>query len=77
MGSTSPSVKRRESERARERDFLRTLADATPSLLVVVDHDGTVIGNAVNKGFERTIGWTEQAMLGRNFLEPLPGRGGP
>ena len=59
---------RQESERARERDFLRTLADATPSLLVVVDHEGTVVGNSVNKGFERTIGWTEQEMLGRNFL---------
>ncbi len=59
---------RQESERARERDFLRTLADATPSLLVVVDHDGTVVGNSVNKGFERTIGWTEQDMLGRSFL---------
>ena len=59
---------RQESERARERDFLRTLADATPSLLVVVDHEGTVVGNSVNKGFERTIGWTEQEMLGRSFL---------
>ena len=37
---------RQESERARERDFLRTLADATPSLLVVVDHEGTVVGNS-------------------------------
>ena len=59
---------RQESERARERDFLRTLADATPNLLVVIDHDGTVVGNSVNKGFERTIGWTEQEMLGRSFL---------
>ena len=59
---------RQESERARERDFLRTLADATPSLLVVVDHEGTVVGNSVNKGFERTIGWTEEEMLGRSFL---------
>ena len=60
--------KRQEFERARERDFLRTLADATPSLLVVVDPDGTVVGNSVNKGFERTIGWTEDEMLGRSFL---------
>ncbi|MGI9111214.1 MAG: PAS domain S-box protein [Gaiellaceae bacterium] len=60
--------KRRELELARERDFLRTLADATPSLLVVVDEDGTVVGNSVNKGFERTIGWTDVEMLGRSFL---------
>ena len=59
---------RQESERARERDFLRTLADATPSLLVVVDPEGTVVGNSVNKGFERTIGWAEHEMLGRSFL---------
>jgi PAS domain S-box-containing protein len=63
---------RQESERARERDFLRTLADATPSLLVVIDHDGAVVGNAVNKGFERTIGWTEHEMLGRSFLSLFP-----
>ena len=63
---------RQESERARERDFLRTLADATPSLLVVVDPDGTVVGNSVNKGFERTIGWTEDEMLGRSFLSLFP-----
>jgi PAS domain S-box-containing protein len=63
---------RRESERARERDFLRTLADATPSLLVVVDPEGTVVGNSVNRGFERTIGWTEQEMLGRSFLSLFP-----
>lgn len=60
--------KRREIELARERDFLRTLADATPSLLVVVDDEGTVVGNSVNKGFERTIGWTQREMLGRSFL---------
>ena len=63
---------RRESERARERDFLRTLADATPSLLVVVDHDGTIVGNSVNRGFERTMGWTEQEMLGRNIFSLFP-----
>ena len=60
--------KRRELELARERDFLRTLADATPGLLVVVDEDGTIVGNSVNKGFERTIGWTDEEMLGRSFL---------
>jgi PAS domain S-box-containing protein len=60
--------KLREVELARERDFLRTLADGTPSLLVVVDDEGTVVGNAVNKSFERTIGLTEEEMLGRSFL---------
>ena len=60
--------KRRELELARERDFLRTVADATPSLLVVVDDEGTVVGNSVNRGFERTIGWTEEEMLGRSIL---------
>jgi PAS domain S-box-containing protein len=61
--------KLREVELGRERDFLRNVADATPSLLVVVDRDGTVTGNSVNKSFERTIGWSESAMLGRSFFE--------
>ncbi|MBA2297579.1 MAG: PAS domain S-box protein, partial [Actinobacteria bacterium] len=60
--------KRRERELARERDFLRTVADATPSLLVVVDDTGTVVGNSVNRGFERTIGWSAGEMLGRSFI---------
>jgi PAS domain S-box-containing protein len=64
--------KHREVELARERDFLRTLADGTPSLLAVVDDEGTVVGNSVNKSFERTIGWTEEEMLGRSFLTLFP-----
>ncbi len=60
--------KRRELELARERDFLRTLANATPSLLVVVDDQGTIVGNTVNRGFERVLGWTEEEMLGRSFI---------
>ncbi|HXH87079.1 MAG TPA: PAS domain S-box protein, partial [Gaiellaceae bacterium] len=63
--------KLRELELARERDFLRTLADGTPSLLVVVDAKGTIVGNSVNTSFERTIGWTEQEMLGRSFFDVL------
>ena len=61
--------KLREVELGRERDFLRNVADTTPSLLAVLDRDGTVTGNAVNKSFERTIGWSERAMLGRSFFE--------
>ena len=59
-------------EADRERDFLRKVADATPTLLVVVDESATVAGNSVNKGFERAIGWTEDEMLGRSLLDILP-----
>src|SRR2546430_12303448 len=62
----------REFELARDRDFLRKVADATPALLVVVDRESTVAGNSVNKSFERTMGWTEQDMLGRSFLDLFP-----
>ena len=62
---------RRELELDRERNFLRDVADATPSLLVVVDQEATVVGNSVNKSFEHTIGWTEHQMLGRSFLDLL------
>ena len=61
--------KLREVELGRERDFLRNVADSTPSLLIVVDREGVVTGNSVNKSFERTIGWSERAMLGRSFFE--------
>src|SRR2546423_7348781 len=63
------TAERREFELARCRDFLRKVADATPALVVVVDQASTVAGNSVNKSFERTIGWMEQEMLGRSFLE--------
>jgi PAS domain S-box-containing protein len=71
MAETDHAVtaERREFELARDRDFLRKVADATPALLVVVDEDSTVAGNSVNKSFERTIGWMEQEMLGRSFLD--------
>ena len=64
--------KLREIELARERDFLRTLADATPNMLIVIDDEGTVVSRSVNKSFERTIGWSEQEMLGRSFLSLFP-----
>ena len=71
MADTDPVLERerRESEAARDRDFLRKIADATPSLLVVVDDEATIVGNAVNKGFERAMGWTEEEMLGRSLLD--------
>ena len=61
--------KQRELELARERDFLRKVADTTPSLLVVVNDEAIVVGNSVNKGFAQTIGWSEQEMLGRSLLD--------
>ena len=64
--------KLRETELGRERDFLRTLADATPNMLIVIDDEGTVVSRSVNKSFERTIGWSEQEMLGRSFLSLFP-----
>ncbi|HJU47823.1 MAG TPA: PAS domain S-box protein, partial [Gaiellaceae bacterium] len=61
--------KQRELELRRESEFLRTTADTIESLLAVVDEDGEVVGHAVNKAFERRIGWSEDEMRGTSFLE--------
>jgi PAS domain S-box-containing protein len=61
--------KRRELELQRERDFLDTLADAIPSLLVVVDTEAQIVEDGVNRMFSETFGWSAQEAVGRSFLE--------
>jgi PAS domain S-box-containing protein len=61
--------KRREKEVERERDFLDTLADAVPSFLVVVDSEGRLVDDAVNRAYTETFGWTSEELEGRSFLE--------
>jgi PAS domain S-box-containing protein len=61
--------KRREVELQRERDFLDTVADAIPSLLVVVDTEAEIVEEGINRMFSETFGWSSEEAVGRSFLE--------
>ncbi|HWL33590.1 MAG TPA: PAS domain S-box protein [Gaiellaceae bacterium] len=61
--------KRHEIELDRERDFLRKVADITPSLLVVVDDAANVVEDAVNDSFVQVMGWSDAEMQGRSFAD--------
>ena len=61
--------KRHEIELDRERDFLRKVADITPSLLVVVDDEAKVVEDAVNESFVKVMGWSDVEIRGRSFGE--------
>jgi PAS domain S-box-containing protein len=61
--------KQRELELQRERDFLDTIADATPSFIVVVDTEGRITHDAVNREFTQTFGWSPDEAEGHSFLE--------
>jgi PAS domain S-box-containing protein len=61
--------KRRQLELQRERDFLDTVADAIPSLLVVVDTEAEIVEEGVNRIFSETFGWSPEEAVGRSFLE--------
>jgi PAS domain S-box-containing protein len=61
--------KRRELEVQRERDFLDILADAVPSFLVVVDTEGRLAGDAVNRAYTETFQWTADEVEGRSFFD--------
>src|SRR5262249_36011613 len=59
--------KRRELELEHERDFLSTTANAIPSLLAVLDDQGTVTERGVNTAFTRVMGYEEEELVGRSL----------
>ena len=61
--------KQHEIELDRERDFLRKVADITPSLLVVVDDSARIVEDAVNESFVHVMGWSDTEIHGRSFGE--------
>ncbi len=61
--------KRRELEVQRERDFLDILADAVPSFLVVVDTEGRLVREGVNRAYMETFLWTAEETEGRSFFD--------
>jgi PAS domain S-box-containing protein len=58
-----------EAEKQRERDFFNAIANATPSFICLVDHEGRVTERGVNAAFERALGWNDPDVEGRLFWE--------
>src|SRR5688500_17829031 len=62
VGRTKPvdeqaELRARVAELERERELLNAVANYAPSLLCLVDADGTVRPAATNQTFERTLGY--------------------
>jgi PAS domain S-box-containing protein len=60
---------RHEAEIQRERDFLSIVGKATPSLLCVVDADGTIDERGVNLAFTTATGIDDATAIGRRFWD--------
>jgi PAS domain S-box-containing protein len=61
--------KQREAVLQGERDFLDTLADTIPSMIILVNRDGMIIEDGVNKAFSDALGWTRYHTDRRSFLD--------
>ena len=61
-------VEQRE-ELERQRDFLSVVARATPSLLVIVDHEGVVTKEGVNYAFRELTGYNDEDAIGKSFWD--------
>jgi PAS domain S-box-containing protein len=61
--------KQREAELHGERDFLDTLADTIPSMIVLVNRDGVIISDGINRAFKDALGWTRADTDRRSFLD--------
>lgn len=60
---------RHEDELRRERDFLTSVSQATPSLLCAVHADGSVDRRGVNAAFTAATGLADEDAVGRLFWE--------
>jgi PAS domain S-box-containing protein len=77
--STEPTAKTAEAELAtlrrqveeleRDRELLNAIANHAPSLLCLIDADGTVRPGATNVAFERTLGYAPREPDGALFWE--------
>jgi PAS domain S-box-containing protein len=68
-GTDVTERKRRELELQRQRDFLDTVGESVPSLLVIVDTDAVIMPDSLNRPFRETFGWESEEAVGRSFLE--------
>ena len=69
-------LKQREVQLQRERDITATLMQAIPSVVVVVDDQGTIVDSGVdetragvNEAFRDLLGWTDAELVRRSVLE--------
>jgi PAS domain S-box-containing protein len=53
----------------RERDFINTVANATPSLICVIDRDGRIATQGSNWAFEDVLGYGDHEVGGLPFCE--------
>jgi PAS domain S-box-containing protein len=60
---------RQEEALRRQRDFLSAIGDATPSLLCIVDAEGTIGRDGVNRAFRDATGSDAEASFGRVFWD--------
>jgi len=58
-----------ETEKQRERDFHNAIANATPSFICLVDHEGRVTERGVNAAFGRALEWNDADVEGQLFWE--------
>ena len=62
-------LRERIAELERERELLNSIANNAPSLLCLIDPDGTVRPFATNKAFERTLGYEPHETGGTLFWD--------
>jgi len=62
-------LRARVAELERERELLNAIANTAPSLLCLIDPDGTVRPYATNKAFELTLGYEPEETGGVRFWE--------
>jgi len=67
--SEPDGLRARVEELERERELLNAIANYAPSLLCLVDPDGTVRPLATNRAFERTLGYEPEETGGAVFWE--------
>jgi PAS domain S-box-containing protein len=63
------ALRARIAELERNRELLNAIANAAPSLLCLVDHEGRVRDRATNIAFERTLGYDPEETGGALFWE--------
>ena len=75
--------RRRELELARERDATTTVLEATPAAIAVLGRDGAIRDRstdnaraAVNRAFREALGWRDEEIVDRSFLELVVGDDG-
>ncbi len=62
---------RQQYELQRQRDLLSSMADATPSLLVVIGRDGLMAEEPLNRACHELTGYTTEEVGRRSFIELL------